>query len=415
MSDVVAVVLAGGEGSRLMPLTRDRSKPAVPFGGRYRVIDFVLSNLANSGIDRTYVLTQYKAQSLLEHLQRAWIRMSGRDEFLVAVPAQMQRGRDWYRGTANAVHQNIHLLQRCPHRIVAIFGADHIYKMNVAQMVEFHRSRRSAATIAALMVPIEQASEFGVLEVDDRARIVGFQEKPTHPTPIPGREDRALVSMGNYLFESETLEGALWADAERGDTHHDFGRDVLPRLLDRVPMFAYDFRRNRIPNERETERAYWRDIGTLDAYFDANLDLKNVQPHLNLYNWDWPIHTASFNDPPAKTVFDDDGRRGEAIQSIVAGGSILAGASVKDSVVGRNVFVDCGARVVESILHDNVRVGPGARLERCIVDKNVEIPDGTVLGPGLPVNIPGALRTESGITIIPRVEQPPEHATAREY
>ena len=409
------MVLAGGEGRRLLPLTRDRSKPAVPFGGRYRVIDFVLSNLVNSGIDRIYVLTQYKAQSLIEHLQRAWIRMNGRDSFLVAVPAQMQIGSSWYCGTANAVHQNLHLLERCATEVIAVFGSDHIYKMNVEQMVDFHLMRDSAVTIAAMPVPIEEASSFGVIQVDTQSRIVGFQEKPSDPTPIPGQEDMALVSMGNYLFDPTVLREALIRDADISTSANDFGRDILPDLLGSVPMFAYDFRRNRIPNERESERAYWRDIGSIDAYYDANLDLKNVQPRLNLYNWDWPIRTASFADPPAKFVFDENERRGMAVQSILAGGSIIAGGYVKDSVIGRNVFVDAGATVVDSILQDNVTIGAGAEIVRAVIDKNAQIPAGCKVTPAVDPQVPGSLITASGITVVPRAALPPEHASAREY
>lgn len=412
---VLAVVLAGGEGRRLQPLTRDRSKPAVPFGGRYRVIDFVLSNLVNSGVDRIYVLTQYKAQSLIEHLQRAWIHMNGRDSFLVAVPAQMQIGSSWYCGTANAVHQNVHLLERCAADVIAVFGSDHIYKMNVEQMVDFHLMRESSATIAALAVPIEEASAFGVIEVDDDSRIIGFQEKPANPTPMPGNESHALVSMGNYLFEPKVLREALTHDAVRPGSKNDFGGDVLPWLLGRVPMYAYDFRRNRIPNERAIERAYWRDIGSVDAYYEANMDLKNVAPHLNLYNWDWPIRTASFADPPAKFVFDEHGRRGMAVQSVLAGGSIVAGGYVKDSVLGRNVFVDASARVIDSIVHDNVTIGPGAEIVRAIVDKNAQIPAGCRIAPEVDPTIPGSLMTASGITVVPRAALPPEHASNFEY
>jgi glucose-1-phosphate adenylyltransferase len=412
---VLAVVLAGGEGRRLLPLTRDRSKPAVPFAGRYRVIDFVLSNLVNSGVDRIYVLTQYKAQSLIEHLQRAWIRMQGRDSFLVAVPAQMQTGASWYCGTANAVHQNLHLLRRCPAEVVAVFGADHIYKMNVEQMVDFHHSRKAAVTVAALAVPVEEATSFGVIEVDDKGRIVGFQEKPANPRPIPGNESHALVSMGNYLFDPEVLEHALLHDADDEGSDNDFGRDVLPYLLDRVPMFAYDFRRNRIPSEREFERAYWRDIGSIEAYYDANMDLRRVQPRLNLYNWDWPIHTASFADPPAKFVFDEANRRGMAVDSILAGGTIVAGGYVRDSVIGRNVFVDAGARVVESIIQDNVTIAPGAEIVRAIVDKNAQIPAGARITPEHDPVVPGSIVTGTGITVVPRATHPPEHTAAREH
>lgn len=376
----VALVLAGGQGVRLRPLTDQRSKPAVPFGGKWRIIDFVLSNLVHSGIRNIYVLTQYKAQSLLEHLQDAWVRGYGSGALVTAVPAQMQSGANWYLGTADAIFQNLRLLDRTRPELVAVFGGDHIYKMNVRQMIQFHLQCGASATVACLPVPSGEASAFGVIKVDDDWRITGFEEKPEKPSEIPGRPGWSLVSMGNYIFETGTLVRFLDRDAEDVESAHDFGKSILPAMVRQVPIFAYDFQKNRIPLETEGESAYWRDIGTLDAYFEANLDLKNVQPSLNLYNWEWPIRTVSYSDPPVKFVFDDKGRRGEAVQSTVAGGCIISGGHVKDSVLGRNVLVDEGAMLENCVILDNCRIGRGAKLRNVIVDKNNSIAAGDEIG-----------------------------------
>jgi len=370
---VAALVLAGGRGERLRPLTDQRSKPAVPFGGKWRIIDFVLSNLVHSGVNSVYVLTQYKAQSLLEHLQDAWIRSFGPHHFITAVPAQMQAGASWYQGTADAIYQNLRLLDRTRPDLVAVFGADHVYKMNVRQMVDFHRESGAASTVACLPVPREEASDFGVIAVDEQWRVRGFVEKPAAPPEIPGRPGWSLVSMGNYIFNTHTLVDFLEEDAHDASSAHDFGHSILPKMVDSVPVYAYDFQRNRIPLETADESAYWRDIGTLDAYYEANLDLKNVEPRLNLYNWDWPIRTVSYSDPPVKFVFDENNRRGEAIQSTVAGGCILSGGHVKDSVLGRNVLVDEGAVVENSIIMDNCWIDRGVHVRNAIIDKNNHI------------------------------------------
>lgn len=377
---IVALVLAGGRGVRLRPLTDDRTKPAVPFGGKWRIIDFVLSNLVNSGIHRIYVLTQYKAQSLLEHMQDAWLRSFGPDSFITAVPAQMQSGATWYQGTADAIHQNLRLLDRTRPDLVAVFGGDHIYKMNVRQMVDFHRESGAKATVASLPVPVEEASQFGVIRIDDDWRIIGFEEKPEKPSEIPGRPGWSLVSMGNYVFDTATLTRYLHEDSAVKDSVHDFGMSILPAMVGTLPVYAYDFQLNRIPLETIGESGYWRDIGTLDAYYEASLDLKNVAPKLNLYNWDWPIRTVSYSDPPVKFVFDDTGRRGEAIQSTVAGGCIISGGHVKDSVLGRNVFVDEGAVLENCVILDNCWIQRGAKLRNVIVDKNNHIAAGEQIG-----------------------------------
>lgn len=397
---LLAVIMAGGKGSRLFPLTRDRAKPAVPFGGRYRIIDFVLSNMVNSGVRSIYVLTQYKAQSLVEHVQRAWGVRNTHNDFVTIVPAQMRTGEVWYRGTADSVFQNLQSIEDYRPDLVLVFGADHIYKMNVRQMIDFHEKRRAFATVACLPVAIEEASGFGILEVDSESRIVGFEEKPTHPKPMPGDPRHCLASMGNYIFDPDTLSRELRADADR-ESHHDFGRNIIPALLDTGRVFAYDFKQNRIPGATGPgENFYWRDVGTIESYFEATMDLKNVVPSLNLYNWEWPILSASYSDPPAKLVFDEPARRGQALQSVVSGGCIIAGGLVKDSVLGRNVFVDEGAEVRESIIFDNVYIGKGARVSRAIIDKNVRVADRDHIGHDLARDAIRHHVSEGGITVV---------------
>ena len=406
---VLALVLAGGQGERLRPLTDDRSKPAVPFGGKYRIIDFVLSNLVHSGISAIHVLTQYKAQSLLDHLQRAWIHSRTPEDFLTAVPAQMRSGKQWYRGTADAIYQNLSLLDRSRPEMIAVFGADHVYKMNVRQMIDFHQSHKAEVTISCLPVPVAEASAFGIIEVDEQWRIRSFQEKPTEPSTIPGQPGLCLASMGNYVFNRRTLVELLYADAADPDSEHDFGKSILPKLVDSVPLYAYDFGRNEIPTETDAELSYWRDIGTLDAYYEANLDLKNVQPRLNLYNSAWPIRTASYGEPPVKFVFDEDGRRGRAVQSIVTGGCIIAGGYVKDSVLGRNVFVDARAELYDSVIMDNVRVGKDCRIRRAIIDKNNQIPDGTAIGYDPVEDAKKYTVSAGGVIVVARAKDSPEN------
>jgi glucose-1-phosphate adenylyltransferase len=406
---VLALVLAGGRGERLRPLTDDRSKPAVPFGGKYRIIDFVLSSLVHSGITAIHVLTQYKAQSLLDHLQRAWIHSRTPEDFLTAVPAQMQAGKQWYRGTADAIYQNLRLLDRTRPEMVAVFGADHVYKMNVRQMIDFHQSREAGVTVACMPVPKEDASAFGIIEVDEQWRICGFKEKPANPLTIPGQPGMCLASMGNYIFDRNLMVELLQEDAKNPDSEHDFGKSILPKLVDTVPLYAYDFNRNEIPTEEDAESSYWRDIGTLDAYFEANLDLKNVQPRLNLYNAAWPIRTASYGEPPVKFVFDEDGRRGRAVQSILTGGCIVAGGYVKDSVLGRNVTVDARSEILECVIMDNVHVGADCRIRRTIIDKNNHIRDGSTIGYDLVEDAKKYTVSEGGVVVVARAKDSPEN------
>ena len=375
------MILAGGEGSRLYPLTQQRAKPAVPFGGKYRLIDFALSNFINSRIFSIYVLTQFKSQSLTEHLQESW-RFSSilSNHFILPVPAQQRTGDSWYRGTADAIYQNINLIEDSDFDIIAIFGADHIYRMDLQQMIDFHIRKRADVTISGLPVPLKEASSFGVIQVQEKQRVTGFKEKPKRPKPIPGRSDEAFASMGNYLFNKDVLIELLYEDAADVESSHDFGKDILPRIFNKSRVFAYDFRRNHIPGLTKKEIGYWRDVGTIKAFWEANMDLRNVKPEFNLYNKKWPIKTANYGTPPAKFVFNEDGRRGQAIDSIVAEGSIISGGIVQKSVIGRDVSIDSRAVVINSLLMDRVKIGKNCKINMAIIDKDVEVPPGTTLG-----------------------------------
>ena len=399
---ILGIVLAGGKGTRLYPLTKERAKPAVPFGGKYRIIDFVLSNLINSGIHSIYVLTQFKSQSLLQHLADGW-QFGGllKDHFIIPVPAQMRSaGEMWYRGTADAIYQNANLIEQSDPHLVAIFSADHIYRMNISSMIAFHEQKRAEITVAAIPVERRFAPEFGVIETARDGHIIGFHEKRADAPTMPGDPDRVYASMGNYIFSTRTLLRELHADAAREGSSHDFGRDVLPRLVDRLDMFAYDFQTNEIPGEAVNAPAYWRDVGTLDAYYEAHMDLRAVSPALNLYNREWPLRTASYADPPAKFTFDDDSRRGQAIDSVVSGGCILSGGMVRNSVLGRHVRVHTGAIVEDSVILDNCDIGRRARIRRAILDKNVRIAEETTVGYDLEEDKRRHHVTESGIVVV---------------
>lgn len=401
------MVMAGGRGERLYPLTRDRAKPAVPFAGKYRIIDFVLSNLANSGIYSIYVLTQFKSQSLMEHLQEAWQFNSVLSEhFVTPVPAQMRMGDDWYRGTADAVYQNLHLIKRANPRFVAVFGADHIYKMNIRQMVDYHKDKEAAVTVATIPVQIESADKFGVVGVDNEMQILGFEEKPKKPKSMPGDPDWALISMGNYMFETKTLLEALESDASNVRSSHDFGTDILPYLVrERRKVYAYDFRKNRIPTAfKGEEPSYWRDVGTIEAYYEASMDVKTVDPSLNLYNQSWPVRAVSYSDAPAKFVFDEEGRRGMALNSVVAEGTIISGSLLKDSVIGRNVRIHSYCVIEETVIMNRVEVGRGCQIRRAIIDKNVYIPPGTKIGYSADEDRQRYFVTDAGIVVIAREE-----------
>ena len=398
----LAFVLAGGKGTRLYPLTKERAKPAVPFGGRYRIVDFVLSNLINSGIYSTYVLIQFKSQSLLQHLREGW-EIGGllRNHFIIPVPAQMRTpGEDWYRGTADAIYQNANLIEQADPDIVVIFGADHIYRMNIREMIEFHSAKQAKVTVAAIPVAKEFAREFGVIEIDANNKIVGFHEKKADAPTMPGRPDMVFASMGNYIFSTDVLLRELYADGEKDSSSHDFGRDILPGLIGRIDMFAYDFQSNRIPGDPPNQPSYWRDVGTIDAYFEASMDLRSVAPELNLYNRQWPLRTAGYYDAPSKFIFDQEGRRGEALDSIVSGGAILSGGMVKNSIIGRGVKVHTGALVEDSVIFDNCDVGRRAKVRRAILDKNVKVPEGTAIGYDLEGDKQIHHVTESGIVVV---------------
>jgi glucose-1-phosphate adenylyltransferase len=399
---VLAMIMAGGRGARLSPLTRDRAKPAVPFGGKYRIIDFALSNFVNSGIHSIYVLTQFLSQSLSEHLQAAWTHSAFmKDHFIKCVPAQMRTGDTWYRGTADAIFQNLNLVRESRPHLVCIFGGDHIYRMDVGQMIAYHEQKESDCTVAGIPVPIEQASSFGIIEVDDDWRVVGFEEKPAAAKPIPGDPTRALASMGNYVFAGRSLLSALESDAPLAGSSHDFGKDVIPAMVSQGRVFCYDFTANVVPGEKG-RNVYWRDVGTIESYYDANMDLRDVVPAFNLYNRQWPIRTARYDDPPAKFVHEGDARTGRALNSMVCEGSIISGCTVRNSIVGRNVKIHSFAEVSDSIIFDHVEIGMNAKIHRAIIDKNVKIPEGAQIGAGTTMISGEHFVSPGGITVIPK-------------
>jgi glucose-1-phosphate adenylyltransferase len=396
---VVAVILAGGKGSRLEPLTRDRAKPAVPFGGAYRIVDFTLSNSLNSGIRKILLLTQYKAMSLDRHINMGWGRYFCRElgEFVDVVPPQQRIDASWYQGTADAVYQNIYTIEKESPKYVVILAGDHIYKMNYKRLVDTHIANEADLTIGTLRFTREQAARsFGVMEVDETSRVIGFEEKPESPKSIPGDEAHCLASMGIYVFTARFLFEELCRDATRRGSHHDFGGDLIPSIIDTNRVFAYPFM-----DENRKQDAYWRDVGPLDAYYDANMDLVRVDPHLNMYDEEWPIRTYQPNYPPPKTVFADQQRAGRALDSIVCPGSIISGGRVERSILGPRTRVNSYAEIEDSILFSGVDVGRRAKVRRAIIDKGVSIPDGFVVGYDPEVDQRrGFTVTENGVTII---------------
>ncbi len=405
MKDVLAVILAGGKGSRLEPLTRDRAKPAVPFGGAYRIIDFTLSNCLNSGVRKNLVLTQYKAMSLDRHINLGWQGYLCRElgEFVDVVPPQQRIDEHWYQGTADAIYQNIYTIEKEQPKYVVVLAGDHIYKMNYMKLVEIHLKNDVDLTVSALRVDLQSARQLGVMQVDSDYRVIGFKEKPEEPTPIPGDPRHALASMGIYVFTARFLFEQLCLDATRPDSTHDFGRDVIPSIIDTHRVFAYPFM-----DENRKQDAYWRDVGTLDAYYEANMDLVSVDPQLNLYDRHWPIRTYQPDYPPPKFVFAEAGpgaRRGQALDSIVCLGSILSGGQVDRSILGLDTRINSYAQVEDSILFDRVDVGRHAKIRRAIIDKDVHVPAGVEIGFDHNVDRKrGFTVTEKGVTVIAKTD-----------
>ena len=382
IDDALVMILAGGEGKRLYPFTKYRAKPAVPFGGRYRIIDFVLNNFINSGFFKIKVLTQYKSDSLNKHITRGWALSPFLNQYVDLAPAQMRTGLDWYRGTADAIYQNIfHITDENP-KYVCIFGGDHIYKMDVSQMLDFHKSNNSDLTISAIPIPIEEASEFGIIEVDENWRLTNFVEKPkSKPKSIPGNPNMCLASMGNYIFDKEVLLRALDEDFNVESSSHDFGKNVIPMLLaENKRIFVYNFASNTFPGMTDAERGYWRDVGSIDAYWQANMDLLDSAPELNLYSREWPLRTFNYNYPPAKFVWSEGDRVGMATNSMVSEGCIVSGGGLSRCVLSPRVRVNSYSQISESILMENVDIGRYSRIKRAIIDKNVDIPPNTRIG-----------------------------------
>jgi glucose-1-phosphate adenylyltransferase len=403
LKKVLAVVLAGGEGKRLMPLTADRAKPAVPFAGSYRLIDFALSNLVNSGYLQIVVLTQYKSHSLDRHVSETWRMSTQLQQYIASVPAQQRRGKSWFLGSANAIYQSLNLIHDAQPDIVVVIGADHVYRMDFEQMVNAHVASGASVSVAAVRQPMNLVDQFGVIEVDqqDPTRIAAFVEKPKTTPGLPDDPNSFLASMGNYVFTADALVKALEEDAARLDTKHDMGGDIIPHFVDRNDAAVYDFTTNLIPGSTERDRQYWRDVGTMDSYYDANMDLISPLPLFNLYNLQWPIYTRQSVSPPAKFVRSATGRSGEAHDSIVSAGVVISGGTVRGSVLATDVFVEESAEVTGSVLMDKVSIGPGAVVRRAIIDKNVKIPAGARIGVDRELDLSrGFAVTESGLTIL---------------
>ncbi|HEV8298638.1 MAG TPA: glucose-1-phosphate adenylyltransferase [Acidimicrobiales bacterium] len=377
---VLSMVLAGGEGKRLAPLTLDRAKPAVPFGGHYRLIDFALSNLANGGYRRMVVLTQYKSHSLDVHISRTWRMAPFLGDYVTSVPAQMRRGRRWFLGSADAIYQNFNLIDDEEPNYIFVFGSDHVYRMDPSQMLDHHIASGAGITVAAIRVPLEQAPQFGVIEVGKSSKIDRFLEKPIDAVGLADSPHEILASMGNYVFDTQTLVDIVNEDALDETSAHDIGGDLLPKLVKAGVAHVYDFTTNVVPGETERDRHYWRDVGTLDSYYDAHMDLVAPLPVFNLYNDRWPVYTLGRTLPPAKIVFDGALGAGEVYDSLLCNGAIVSGAAVRRSVVSPGVRVEAGARVEGAILLDDAVIGPGAIVRNAIIDKNVLVPPGAVIG-----------------------------------
>ena len=398
--NTLTILLAGGSGSRLQPLTADRAKPAVLFAGKYRVIDFTLSNCLHSGLRRILVLTQYKSHSLHEHLRDGWsIYNAECGEFITVVPPQMRTSASWYAGTADAICQNMFLLEHSFAEQVLILAADHIYRMDYAALIKAHEEKGADLTVACMKVPVGEASSFGVMAIDGEDRIIEFQEKPDHPKPMPGDPGTALVSMGIYVFPKKLLMEELQADSIQEDSSHDFGKDLIPRMIGTHKVFSYEFGGTR---GRVTPDRYWRDVGTLDAYYEANMDLLKPVPPLDLYQRDWAIRTYHGQNPPARMVPGEHGKDGQLINSILGAGTVIIGGIVRHSILAARVYVHEDAVVEDSILFDHVTVGQGAKLRGCIVDKEVRIPPGETIGFDADKDNQRFTRSEKGIIVVPK-------------
>ena len=378
--NTISIILAGGQGERLHPLTKDRSKPSVPFGGKYRIIDFALSNCLNSGFRKIYLLTQYKSHSLTTHIREGWSVFYGElGEFIYVMPPQFRTSNHWYQGTADAVYQNLHILEDQKVDYVIVLGGDHIYSMDYLAMLHAHVQKDADLTIAGIEMPKAEGSRFGVMVVDGDLKIVEFQEKPTDPKPIPDKEDLCYVNMGIYIFKAKVLSEVLVADTRDKDSDHDFGKNIIPKMLDKRKVYAYNFD----SMDGDKKPPYWRDIGTIDSYYDASMDLISVTPAFNLYDPSWPLRTHQGQFAPAKTIWDgttEDGRLGTAIDSLIAGGVIISGGTIKRSIVSPDVRINSYSLVEGSILFNNVNVGRRAKIKRAIIDKNVIVPEGYEIG-----------------------------------
>ena len=394
--NVITFILAGGKGERLYPLTKDRAKPAVPFGGTYRIIDFSLSNAVNSGFKRIYILTQYKSFSLQRHIREGWNILSRElGEFIEVVPAQQRISEDWYLGTADAIFQNLYILEREKPEYVLILSGDHVYKMDYKKMLNFHIQKKADLTISVFEVNKEEASRFGVLKVDNEYRVIDFVEKPQIPFTLPENPSISLISMGIYIFNTEILVKRLIEDAKKIDSSHDFGKDVIPSMIKRDRVFAYRF-----IEEDKRESRYWRDIGTIEAYYNANMELLEIDPILNLYDENWPIMTYKPQSPPAKIVFL--GRNIEILNSLISDGCIISGSSIYNSVISPSVKIEKGSEIFDSIIMNNVYIGENCKIKRTIIDKNVIIPDNSVIGYNIEEDKKKFFVTETGIVVIPR-------------
>lgn len=395
------MVLAGGEGKRLLPLTAQRAKPAVPFGGRYRLIDFAISNLVNSGYRKIVVLTQYKSHSLDVHISRTWSLSTELGNYVTTVPAQMRRGPQWFTGSLDAIYQNFNLIDDERPEHIIVFGADHIYRMDARQMLDAHIEGGSGATVAGIRVPRAESDQFGVITIGpDSNRILNFQEKPTDPPGLPDSPDEILASMGNYIFSTELLMDVAADDAKNEESKHDIGGDLIPALVAQGEVNVYDFTQNDVPGDTERNRHYWRDVGTLDSYFDANIDLVQPEPIFNLYNPSWPIFSYSRNLPPAKFVADYRSGDPTVINSIVSAGVIVSGARVSNSVLSVGSYVHHGAELENVVLLDDVTVGPNTVLRNCVIDKKVVVPDGAQIGVDLDLDAERYSISDGGIAVV---------------